>query len=409
MHATRTALFAAIGLSLGFGQQAFSAPLSGARTLTAPAVVCPSDSADGDIQFPSQAAEAREVLAAHAAPAGSEPEVLPNVAPDADVATDLANDLNNNYGVMGERTNGPTCCAPACCTLCPSWTFSVGTIFLNQNRPGHSAILDTSVGNRLVAGPPLLSANQFNPGVRFGYELDAIRHNVGGSCWDVEARYFGINRWNSTVPAFTTPALGAAFPFAPTAIQTAGLGTPIGALYQSLLQNVELNARRSINPWLQLIVGLRYLAYDDSVSTMTTPLIGTAQYSSINARNNMVGAQIGANAFLWQRGRAGVQAFGKGGVYGNVATNNTSINNGIFTSSARVGHTSFVGEFGLTGTYRLTKNWGLRTTYEMLWVDGVARAPDQIAASNPIIGAGSVNPYGSVFYYGGFVGLEYYR
>lgn len=51
----------------------------------------------------------------------------------------------------------------------------------------------------------------------------------------------------------------------------------------------------------------------------------------------------------------------------------------------------------------------LRSTYEMIWLDGVARAPDQIAATNIATGTSSVVSNGAWFHYGAFFGLEYYR
>jgi hypothetical protein len=363
------------------------------------------------------------VLASHNSPGGP---ALAGDPASVEVATDLARQLNSQNGQLEEigsptpdasmadapMLDTPMCCAPACCGCCPYWTFGAGAIFLNQSKPGHSPVVTAPVfvEPRLRPGTTLLNAHQFDPGIRFGYQLDAIRHNVGGSCWDLEARYFGINRWNSTEPTITAPTTGVAIPFVPGVIRIATAGSQVATVYESLLQNVELNARRSVNSWLQLIVGLRYIAFDDSIGITVTPVAGASRFNTINARNNLIGPQLGANALLWQGNRVGLQAFGKGGLYGNAASNNVSVTPAtgtVVSSSANGGHTSFVGEIGLTGTYRLTNKWGLRSTYEMLWLDGVARAPDQIASSNPFAGTGSVTSNGALFFCGAFFGLEY--
>ncbi|HEX4147706.1 MAG TPA: hypothetical protein VHY20_01910 [Pirellulales bacterium] len=436
MRGTTTCLLA-MTLFLGLCEQSSLAQSGSSRRQppTAASACLADDSSGGDLDSTAPAAPAATVRvvrtsrssaatqASYAQASDSaEREVAPGLADKLsdpsepapeNVATPTKDAMLNGPMLDGATIDGPMCCPPAGCCRCPCWTVSVGAIFLNQSGPGHSPVVSQGIFRepRFIPGPTLVGANQFDPGIRFGYELDAIRHNLGGSCWDLEARYFGINRWTATAPTVTV--VGAAvIPFVPTPIPIANTGSTITTVYQSLLQNAEFNARRNINPWLQLIVGLRYIAFDDSVGITVTPTVGASRFSTINTRNNLIGPQLGANAFLWQGSRAAVQAFGKGGIFGNIDSNNvsaTAINNAAFGSSANGSHTSFVGEVGLTGTYRITNNWGLRSTYEMLWLDGVARAPDQIASSNPAIGAGSVTSNGALFYYGAFFGLEYYR
>ena len=62
----------------------------------------------------------------------------------------------------------------------------------------------------------------------------------------------------------------------------------------------------------------------------------------------------------------------------------------------------------MIGVYCLTERLSLRASYNVLWVDSVALASDQIAASNLVLGTG-INPDGDVFYHGAMVGLEYRR
>ncbi len=84
-----------------------------------------------------------------------------------------------------------------------------------------------------------------------------------------------------------------------------------------------------------------------------------------------------------------------------------------YTSSAATDHAAFVGSLALTGKYAITANLSARAGYQLLWIDGVALAPDQIAVSNPdIVPAHSyatVSTSGSPFYHGAFVGLEFQR
>jgi hypothetical protein len=70
--------------------------------------------------------------------------------------------------------------------------------------------------------------------------------------------------------------------------------------------------------------------------------------------------------------------------------------------------TAFLGEIGLTGDCRLTSGWSLRGGYRLLWIDGVALATDQVAASDFVFHRGMA-PHGGAFYHGAFAGLQYVR
>ncbi len=63
-----------------------------------------------------------------------------------------------------------------------------------------------------------------------------------------------------------------------------------------------------------------------------------------------------------------------------------------------------MGEIGLVGTGYLTKNIAIRGGYRMLWIDSVALASDQVAATDFFSGTG-IDVTGDVFYHGGFLGL----
>jgi hypothetical protein len=80
-----------------------------------------------------------------------------------------------------------------------------------------------------------------------------------------------------------------------------------------------------------------------------------------------------------------------------------------FQSAGSGGQAAFVGELGLTGRYRLTNNCSLRATYQLLWLDGVARGTDQVPNYNlavaPATGPAAITT-NTVFYNGMFMGVE---
>ncbi|MFZ5832048.1 MAG: hypothetical protein ACOY3P_18340, partial [Planctomycetota bacterium] len=68
--------------------------------------------------------------------------------------------------------------------------------------------------------------------------------------------------------------------------------------------------------------------------------------------------------------------------------------------------TSFLGELGLYGVYRLSPRIWLRGGYQALWLDGLGLAANQIDAVNLPAGTGLVDTDGSLFYHGFTFGME---
>ena len=75
-------------------------------------------------------------------------------------------------------------------------------------------------------------------------------------------------------------------------------------------------------------------------------------------------------------------------------------------------YTSFVAEFGVYGTYDITCNLSVRGGYQLMYLDGVALAADQVPNTGDLDaapGTVAVNAHGgnSLFYHGLNAGLEY--
>jgi hypothetical protein len=74
-------------------------------------------------------------------------------------------------------------------------------------------------------------------------------------------------------------------------------------------------------------------------------------------------------------------------------------------------NTSFVGETGLTGFYRLTNHLWLHGGYQAMWLSSVALAPEQVDLSSrslvgaPAAGSG-LNNNGDLFFHGAVAGAE---
>ena len=204
---------------------------------------------------------------------------------------------------------------------------------------------------------------------------------------------------NGAVVQFVSPVGNVVFP------------AIVSASYRSELHSIEVNGKRSLNEHFTFISGFRYLDLNEqslSFRQDVGPNLNLAAYS-IGAQNRLSGAQIGLDTKLLRCARFELGSLVKAGAYSNDAANSALITQNIgssYASSAAANHAAFVGELGLTGTYQVSDCVLFRAGYQLMWIDGVALASDQVAVSDPLHGAATVNPHGTVFYHGASAGLE---
>lgn len=320
------------------------------------------------------------------------PEVHPQVvyAPSCQAPPTCAGDLF----IETPRCDGG-CDSGSCETMCagcclPSWTFRAEAII--WDRAGGTNV-------PLVGAPVALNAFDLNGGWQAGPRLTAIKHGVFDSCWDLEVAYFGINSWTGTQVLadaddyLTTPAINI-------------LGVvPLTATYSSSLQNGELNGRRAYNEWVTWVVGFRAIQIDESL----TAVFGAASHS-VETRNRLYGGQVGADVALFDGPCWRINAVGKVGIYGNSAeqvTRTAGVGGALPFVTFADNQTCFVGEFGVNAGYHLTERLTLLAGYNLLWVNGLALAPEQLATTDITTGVGALATNGNLFYHGVNVGLEY--
>ncbi len=131
----------------------------------------------------------------------------------------------------------------------------------------------------------------------------------------------------------------------------------------------------------------------------------------IHTANHLIGGQIGArlrstvNRFGWEM-------TGKAGIYANDAEQTQSVidfpNFPLRPSmSAYAGTTAFEGEINFSGIYRLTDVWSVKAGYNLIWVEDLALATDQLDFNFATSPSGNqLHPGGGLFLYGANVGLE---
>jgi hypothetical protein len=306
----------------------------------------------------------------------------------------------------GEAGGCPADRWAACSQDCdaPRWTATADALFL---------VRSSARGQRLLTDPlsedKLLDSADLTFSTEVGPRLGLIRHGTGD--WDFELNYFGIAGWNAAAefPNSRLPVgLGS------LAIdQTLSLPvTDVAFQYRSRLDSSELNLRHPINEWLTGLVGFRWVELQESyTATGTEAIFSTPLTQSISSHNHLYGGQIGVDARLSEDGRQfRIDGLARAGLYYNSADQNNEFSDpdgiGILSASATGSHTAFLGELGVMASYQFSRHIAVRGGYQVMWIEGLALAPRQIAATDFGMGEAGVNTTGGLFYHGATAGLE---
>jgi len=160
--------------------------------------------------------------------------------------------------------------------------------------------------------------------------------------------------------------------------------------------------------------GFRYLNLAEEFDiTAQRTVAGAVEEGNYNIRtnNHLYGAQLGAR-LRRTSGRLGWEAGGFGGIFGNDASQTQSVTDFPNfplrpTVSSSGGGVSFVGGANLSGLYSLSNVWNLRAGYNVMWIEGVALAPDQLDFDFAAAPSGNqLDDGGGMFLHGLNVGVE---
>ena len=264
------------------------------------------------------------------------------------------------------------------------------------------------------------------PGLRLFYgSIDECNRGL-------EAGYLGVWGMFADAEAANAGTLQAADP----------LGTPVGSLngasvagatYSSSLNSAEFNlfirssdggyCRGAAAPWrrcrgycegtLDWLLGFRWAGLDESAALAFSPAgnPGAGLYS-VRTTSNLFGAQVGSRGRMtWDRWA--FEGWGKVALTGaGMSQSQLPIENSIndfqerSARSSTHGGVGFIGDMNFTATYRLTDTWGLRAGYNLLWLSGVALAPNQFDFGTSPVGGTNLVGGGSLFLHGANLGLE---
>jgi hypothetical protein len=293
----------------------------------------------------------------------------------------------------------PTCVEPTCCCG-PKWTFSAGTVVLSRSDPDGDPLYQDNID-------PLVGSD-FDLGWQAGYEFQLTRHNVtGGDA--ITARVLVVDGWSAQASALIPGA---------TQINTDPLipmvgPRAVGADLASQLISYEVNYVWDCywHPAVSWLVGFRSLEIDETLNAqLVYPPTGfPTVYHAVGTQNRLYGVQAGSDVRLYDQSNFRLGGLLRVGVYGNAANHQSAAWDDAtlpIYANGSDSTASFVGETGLSGSYHLSDCMAVRVDYRVLWVTGLALAPEQVPVTNFTLGNGIDND-ATAFYHGVFVGFDW--
>jgi hypothetical protein len=258
-------------------------------------------------------------------------------------------------------------------------------------------------GDTLLTSGEAMVGTQFGPRITLGVLTDECRG------W--EASYFGLFAGDGSATVFGDDDLAI-----PGDLGVASLdffaADRITVTSESELHSFEIQRIRMINDCWTLMGGFRYLRLRDEFNIRSFDEDTSENDYNLRAKNDLFGAQLGLRRSGVVR-RLGWDVTGKAGIYGNAASQSQYVTD--FPNpdpeyflrdpvSSSTGQFAFVGELNL-GLSLPLNNWlSLRGGYNLLWIEGVALAGNQLDFTDTDPSGVSTN--GCVFLHGAHVGVE---
>ena len=331
--------------------------------------------------FPSGALPAAEIL----------PNNIPYASPYGQSEEDpytLADDTYASAGKsFGKGEEDPIAALGYCPDICPTWYGEVEWLLLHRTSGAASQplLLDDNTGLAL------LSTNGLDFGVSSGVRV------VAGERFDcgliVELGYLGwfdggASQWLEN----TNPDVVMTLPDELEGLNVFYNVHRVRVDRDSRVNSCEINfacccCKNGCHTCqsFEWLAGFRYFRVDESLRISAERLqdgaVETGLYA-VETSNNLYGGQVGARVRRG-RGRWRWEGTAKAGMFGNDAEQTQSITDyPDFAARPTTGRSgtsvAFVGELNVSAVYRLGDMWGVRAGYNLIWVQGVALAPDQL-------------------------------
>ncbi len=255
-----------------------------------------------------------------------------------------------------------------------SWSFRTGMLVLDSG--GSMPDRPFLTRGNLV---PVMQSGEIDGGTGIGWEMELSkklsRH------WEFDARYSSIDSFGEVINR-TNLNFGAGVLFSNTVLGVLGaVNATAETTYGADLSSIEVSAKRRLNDWLKLSVGVRQLQFDDHAAVRISANAFSSQIG-LSASNQMTGGQIGSEIVLLDTNRFSLLANGLAGIYYNdIDTGLIARTNITRSSTFETNRTSFIGELELKGRLLLTKHLYLEGGYRLLFLEDIAMATEQAAVN----------------------------
>lgn len=284
--------------------------------------------------------------------------------------------------------------------LQPLWTFRGGVTYFDRVTENSRILMQN------VANPgEQLNADDFDFDWTAGIDASFVHRR-----WDnhgFELRYLTTGDWESDV----------AFPSTATSLQI-NAATPIFApdvtalmgVYESDLSTIELNYHHWIAPYATGLIGIRYATLDDDLNVLIDSAPTDFLYDA-QTRNDLYGVQLGVLGGP-RLGWWGLILTGdaKIGLYASDLRHRSALDTGAVVLRVRDTHEdiAWLAEANVKAELPITRHLSLTGGYNVLWVDQVSIASDQLLQSDFFSGTGQ-SVKGTALYHGALVALELRR
>jgi hypothetical protein len=327
--------------------------------------------------------------------------------------------MPQNAPVPGSYSAGPYPSSvgsfPVCDPWRPKWYFRGDAVWLTRDKPGDRNL--TTSDDHFV-----LSTEAFHFPLEVGMRLTLGRYLT--DCTSIEGGFYGANFWDQRQSTALFPSVSGSGPLSPYwgtgggAFDTSAFSNSNQqtALWQSNFDSGELGIRHWIFPSTSLLFGFRYINVDDQLqlsafNDASNHNAGDSAFYRTSTTNNLFGVQTGVE-YSHELGTRWlfVSVEAKGGAFANAAQQQNVLFNTATTDSQRsASDVQFASVIDLSVglTVLLGDHCTIRGGYSLLFLDGLALAPDQLD-TNPTMSNSRnfIADNGSMTLQGPFVGTE---
>jgi hypothetical protein len=289
----------------------------------------------------------------------------------------------------------------------PDLYFTVGAVALTADNNARNQIV-VNRGVPPAAVTTALTTGDLDFDWRVGPSFLLGYRPTKMDAWELS--YFGLNDWNNekTVTGaanLSLPgSLGSSMIFGSTTVGASSVETS----YSSRINDAELNYLWHHDcPYVMWLAGFRYFQLDERFDILSTVTGTGSSIYDIRTDNDLFGGQLGVRLrgcttrFEWD-------LTAKAGAFDNSVGQEQSVDAAgalLRSTGNHIADWAFVGDLGANASFYICKNWCAMAGYNVMWVDGVALAPNQLDFTTNSGAGGGLNRQGNVLYQGAHVGL----